>query len=198
MIYLRNDDILIHSNEWKSSTERFKKNHRWILECPEEILHVPAILVKDIQAFPECIEYIKEETAEGRMSPELHGWTHIDYKKLDKDETRKHLSDCVEWFDKTLNHKPKIFATPWGAKSNAIEEVAAEFDMIVQGAQEPDVVELNPAMKMVRNVPDWRPDNNTVMNHWWHRGNRLLRFILTIKYGSWTEAERMRPDAFME
>ena len=128
MIYLRSDDIMVHSTGWGSGTDRFKQQHRWVLECPDMIMHMPAILVKEIQEYPECIEFVKEETNAGRMKPELHGYQHVQYKTLPPKEIREHIEKSLEWFDKELDWRPRIFALPWGkGKEEVIESTIGEY-----------------------------------------------------------------------
>ena len=86
MIYLRDDDVLVSSSS-SQGLKRFKQIHNWVAEVPG-ILHIPTILVTEIQQFPEGIEFVREETAKGKMRPELHGLEHIDYNKLSRRRDR--------------------------------------------------------------------------------------------------------------
>ena len=95
MIRVRDDDVLIRSSGC-DSFKRFKQVHSWICES-DKFIHVPAVLVTEIQEFPECIKFVREETQAGRMMPETHGFEHIDYAKLTKDEIIEHLKRCKEF-----------------------------------------------------------------------------------------------------
>ena len=100
MIRVRDDDVLISSKGTKNPLTKFKMVHDWICEVPETLIHVPTILVTEIQEFPEAIEYIRQETAEGRMLPEIHGWSHKDYASLNSAEIVLELIDCKEFIRK--------------------------------------------------------------------------------------------------
>ena len=58
MIQIRNDDVLLTSRGWPDPVKRIKQLHSWVAEFPEHVIHVPAILVAEIQKFPEAVEFV--------------------------------------------------------------------------------------------------------------------------------------------
>ena len=78
MIRIRIDDVLWKSSDYDHvrAKNQLQKIHRWLVQAPSLLIHVPTILVTEIAAWPDVIEWIREETAEGRMSPQLHGYQH--------------------------------------------------------------------------------------------------------------------------
>src|SRR3990167_3787077 len=75
MIRMRDDDVLVRSRSFSSPLARFQQMHEWILLCPQ-MVHVPTLIVEELREFPRCVEYIRQETAEGRMVPEVHCMFH--------------------------------------------------------------------------------------------------------------------------
>lgn len=115
-IRIRNDDVLVHSSRFDGREfSRFKGYHEIICQDLEHFEHVPAILTTEIQDFPECITYIKSETACGRMTPEVHGLHHIDYAKLSHDEVVDQLYEAKNFIIEKFNHTPTVWYSPWGA-----------------------------------------------------------------------------------
>jgi len=123
-IIIRDDDVLVGSSSIKDTFKRFKRVHELICRAPKHLIHVPNILVEEIQEFPDCIEYIKVETKAGRMRPELHGYQHIDYGKLSSAEVKLHLSRAACWFKVQLDYYPTKWYTPWGASQPHLHEAA--------------------------------------------------------------------------
>lgn len=124
MISVRNDDVLVGSSSIVDTFKRFKGVHELICKAPQALLHVPTILVEDIQKFPEAIEYVKAETAAGRMRPELHGLQHIDYGTLKLTEIVKHLDESILWFVENIEIMPTKWYTPWGANQPLLHSAA--------------------------------------------------------------------------
>jgi hypothetical protein len=78
-------------------------------------IHVPAILAREIQEFPECVEYVKAETAAGRMLPEIHGWEHKDYASLAISEIIVELHRAKDYVQRTFDYNATVWYTPHGA-----------------------------------------------------------------------------------
>jgi peptidoglycan/xylan/chitin deacetylase (PgdA/CDA1 family) len=182
---IRIDDVLVHSKEWNAD-ERFAQVTRWLEKTPL-IRHVPTILVQDIKEYPKTLDLVIEKTKEGKMFPELHGLTHIDYNKLDEVVVRQHLEKSVDWFEKNLGFKPKVWATPWGAEGEKLTKVAGEFGMIVEGVG--SCVSPGQWLAEARKHSILSMEH-TVMDHWWTRGLRLLRIAHVLSYGSYAEAAK--------
>src|SRR5262245_43134621 len=138
MLRIRDDDILVRSSSWSDPVARFKQIHEWIRPHVGQVIHVPAILVSEIQEFPDCIEYIKENVANGTMETQIHGYQHIEYSRLglpfdrlpargavdytifSQEElhahfqaVRLHLAEAKEWVVNTFECNPSIWYTPW-------------------------------------------------------------------------------------
>jgi len=195
MIYLRDDDVLVSSSS-KNEFARFKQIHEWTVGIPN-LIHVPTILVTEIQGYPECIEYIKEETAQRRMQPEFHGMSHIDYKKLSKREIRNHLMQGRDFIRQQFNWEPTLWATPWGAESIYLKEAAEEQDFILQNCTT-DVISIENATAGLKNgtlkLEDL--DEKYIFFHFWKRGLRVKRISETVRHGSWAAAAKANPDLF--
>ena len=115
MIRVRDDDVLIPSSSYSVELGRLQQIHEWMCEVPDRIIHVPTILVTEIQEFPEAIEWISRETEQGRMLPEIHGLTHKDYASLSTQEIQSDMKECRDWIYAHLGHEPTKFYSPWGA-----------------------------------------------------------------------------------
>lgn len=115
-IRVRDDDVLIRSRQFAGQEfGRFKGYHNTVLQDQRHFIHVGAILVTEIQDFPEAIEFIKAETAAGRFLPEVHGLKHIDYAALSTEEIQEHLLTCRQFIQEKMDYNPTVFYTPWGA-----------------------------------------------------------------------------------
>ena len=191
MIRVRIDDVFVDSSAFtdEKAIARFKQIHRWIIQVPDKAIHIPTILVTEIQNYPEVIKFVKEETAEGRMSPQLHGFEHIDYAKLPESEIKDHLEKSIEWMDKNLDVQPTTWCTPWGGYNQTMQNAADACYLTVETTGGT----LSPG-KAVKTATDHGPDvlirnHRTIMAHWWERGLQILRLVEIVKYGSYTEAK---------
>jgi peptidoglycan/xylan/chitin deacetylase (PgdA/CDA1 family) len=191
-IIMRNDDILLFSKGHKDPAAKFTKYHRWMLEGLEFFKHVPTILVRDIQQFPKIIEYIREETAEGRMFPELHGYEHVDYANLPEKEVDEHLERSVEWMERELRVRPKKFYTPWGADANnpVISSTSAKYGLTPIDISK--VVMLGKAVALVKEnsieISYRHLKGREILTHWWQRGLRVPRIVKSFRHGGWEAA----------
>ncbi len=202
MIRIRDDDVLLSSSSYSNELGRLKQIHDWICEVPETFIHVPAILVTEIQEFPEAIEYIRQETAEGRMLPEIHGWSHKDYASLSSAEIVLELRDCKEYIRKEFNHTATKFYTPWGAGAD-------ERGKHIRGAAAAVGLEMVTCAKInkmagrfgvVRQLMDGHSldylDGDEIFMHWWEGGSRLKRIVEVAKHGSWEAAKKANRKLF--
>ena len=188
MIRVRNDDVVRESGDWTGrEVERVKRIHSWISEFPDDFIHVPTIVVNDIKRFPEGIDFVAEETKEGRMAPEVHGLEHIDYCALTEGKIVDDLSECLEWFNKTLGITPTRFYTPWGGMNQKCTDAAASVGLTAIGVDTNWSLEAVVARLcnggLVADV-----HGHEVFMHWWNRGIRLKRLAMAVKYGSWAAA----------
>lgn len=187
MLRIRVDDVLVKNSSFVGSPQkRFKQISRW-LEQSNHIIHVPTILVKDIQHYPDTVEFIKIKITENKMFPELHGWDHVDYNKLDEKSIHEHLDKSMNWFNDTLKFLPKVWATPWGAESEKLTKLASQYNLIVEGTGQ--CIEPAHWLRLAREHNVLRTDI-TVMEHWWNRGLRLLRIAHVMNYGSYETARQ--------
>jgi len=190
LIRVRDDDILVHSSGC-DSFKRFQQVHRWICES-KTFIHVPAVLVTEIKAYPNCIQYVKEETQAGRMLPETHGFEHIDYAKLPKHEIIEHLKRCKDFNYENFGRVPKRFFTPWGANAPHIREASEECGLEMVDCSK--INKLAGRYGMVQLAKDGIDlekylSGGEIFCHFWERGMRLKRVIEVVKHGSWEAAK---------
>lgn len=113
MVYVRDDDVLLKRKAHKDAAAEFVAVHDIIEKY--HYIHCPAILTKDLEEFPEVIEYIRHKTQTGKMIPQLHGSSHIDYAELSVPELISDYRHCQEWFLRNLGCQFGKHFTPWGA-----------------------------------------------------------------------------------
>lgn len=198
MIYVRDDDVLLSSSSHADPLKHFKTVHSWICETPK-LLHVPTILVTEIQEFPEAIEFIKEETGAGRMRPEIHGLKHIDYAKLSLKEVIDHLCRCIEFLLDNFDVDSTTWYTPWGASAPHLHEAASEVGLklvdcsnINKLAGRYGLVQLAREGKDIEKIME----EKEIFFHWWEGGLRLKRVIEVLKHGSFEVAGQANKDWF--
>jgi hypothetical protein len=186
---IRFDDILWATGDPKvkgKELQKFKKHINWCKDI--DVPLAPAILCQDIEQFPECVQYIKEQTGEGVMHPDLHGWTHGPYGDLSEEEVSEHLDKALTWFDANLGVMPIRFITPHGANSHAIQAAAQEFGLIVEDTSYP-VIDQKAADSQLRETGDVSIlDDRVLMVHFWEKGLRLFRIAKIIQFGNISEA----------
>jgi peptidoglycan/xylan/chitin deacetylase (PgdA/CDA1 family) len=207
MIGVRDDDVLISSSSYDSELGRFKQVHEWICEVPETLIHVPTILVTEIQQFPEAIDFVRQETAEGRMMPEIHGLEHKDYSKLTFEEIGSELNQCRDWIYEQFGHEPTKFYSPWGAGFKGsvngahIRPAAAAVGIELVTCEY--ISKLNGRYGVVKELSNGRDisylentHDKEIFMHWWEGGSRLKRVVEVIKHGSWEEAAKQNRKLF--
>lgn len=166
-ITVRDDDVLFPTNSHSDPSSRFIKVHSIIASSGAH--HVPAIVCNPIQQYPEIIEFIKQEMDKGTMTPQLHGWDHVDYAIFSPYELELNFEQCLEWFNSTLGIVPSIFYTPWGGNSTEIEQAANNFGMELidcSSVVSPRNVERN--IRIYNNHTDIE-----LFIHWWEGVGRL-------------------------
>jgi hypothetical protein len=164
-VRVRDDDVLIHSSK-HDPVYRFKKVHEIIVNGGG--LHVPAILITEIQDFPEAIEFIGVETQAGRMEPQWHGWEHVDYAYKTEEEI---VSDIImsqiqfrAWFDCEFTK----FYTPWGASAAHIKKACDRLNVEMI-----DCSDLIRCVHINRKLKEFDRNNLEIMIHWWEGVRRL-------------------------
>lgn len=204
MIRVRDDDVLNSSSGKGDPFTKFKMIHEWVCEVPDTLIHVPTILVTEIQEFPECIEYVREETAEGRMAPQIHGLTHRDYASLTTPEIVMELDECQEWMHKNLGCIPTKFYTPWGAgadeRGSHIKGAAAMLGLELVTCEH--IHKMDGRYGVVKELKNGRDisylEDDEIFLHWWQNVTRLKRIVEVIKHGSWEEAKAVNRKLFKE
>ena len=196
MIYVRNDDILIHSSSWTRPLMRFQQIHEWIQDVENyPVMHRPTILTTEIQEHPECIEWVKAETAAGRMDPQLHGVEHVDYGKFPYLQLIEQLKIGKGWMEDNLNVTPTRWYTPWGAGEAAGQEymwkAATDVDMTLVSCSR--INKLNGRYGMVQIAKEGHDlrkflEGKEIFMHWWERGERLQRVLQAINADGWEAA----------
>ncbi len=190
------------SKSYDSELGRLKQIHEWICEVPDRMIHVPTILVLEIQEFPECIEWIRQETVEGRMLPEIHGLSHKDYAALTEKEIQADLNVCRDWIDYKFGHVATKFYTPWGAGADDrgahIKPAAAAIGIEVVTCE--DIDKLVGRYGVQQQMMDGRDltymDGREIFMHWWEGGSRLKRVVEVLKHGSWDAAKKANRKLF--
>jgi len=186
---IRFDDVLWSTSDEKikgKELQKFKKHVNWCKNI--DILLTPAVLCQDIEKFPECIEYIREETEQGNLYPDLHGYDHGPYADRSVDEVKKHLEMSIEWFYKNLGVTPIRWVTPHGANTVQMQDAARVFGLVIEDTSYPvlDQKELDTDLRLNKDLSVMK--NRILMVHWWERGLRLYRIARIIEYGSVAEA----------
>lgn len=193
MIRMRNDDVLLPSGN--APTRRFWSIHNTFAAC-DKVIHVPTILVTEIQSYPEEVMRIKAKTELGEMEPQLHGFTHIDYGDLEEKDIRIHLDMSLSWFKSNLDYTPTKWYTPWGAMNESIVSCAKEFDLEAIGVDKHFTIErvhdrLRRGESSLKDI-----EGKEILLHWWNRGLRWKRLVEVITWGSWEKAALSNPEFF--
>lgn len=197
MIRIRDDDVLIPSSGWSNGLGRLQQIHAWICEVPDVLIHVPTILITEIQQFPECIDFVRNEAAEGRMEPQVHGLKHIDYADLTPDEIKRDLSACISWIKEHLGVTPTMWYTPWGAgfddRGGHLPHAAEEVGLKIVGTRPEEICKIRGQYGVPRRLEDGASlsvfDGKEIFVHWWEGGARLKRIVEVAKHGSWAKAK---------
>jgi len=204
MIRVRDDDVLLSSSSYSDELGRLKQIHDWICEVPDTLIHVPTILVTEIQEFPAAIEYIRKETAEGRMLPEVHGLSHKDYASLSSVEIVFELTQCKEFIHRQFNHVATKFYTPWGAgadeRGKHIKGAAISVGLEMVTCE--NITKLQGRFGVCQELRNGRDisylDGDEIFMHWWEGGSRLKRVVEVAKHGSWEEAKKANRKLFSD
>ncbi len=204
MIGVRDDDVLLASSSYENELNRVKQIHEWICEVPDRMIHIPTILVTEIQEFPEAVEWVRQETAEGRMLPEIHGFEHVNYAELDYETVVNQLEYCAGWIRRKFDYEATRWYTPWGAgedEAGAHLRPAAEAVGLTMVTCK-SINKLNGRYGVVQELKDGRDlsylDNQEIFMHWWTGGARLKRVVEVAKHGSWEEAKAANKKLFRE
>lgn len=196
-LYVRDDDVLISSSGFTNVVTRLKQVQSWFAQDFTKLVHVPNILVSEIQEFPEAIEFVREETRLGHMEPQLHGFRHIDYAKLPINEIRDHLSRSKDWMTENLGVTPTKFYTPWGANAPHIFAAAAQESMTVvdcSAIEKPGQI----LTALRRDYPLEYMEGKEVFFHWWQRGRNLERVMACYIHGGYRQAVAYDPGMFKD
>lgn len=192
-IRVRDDDVLVHSRSFKGQEfGRFKGFHNLVMIDPVHFEHVLAVLVTEIQDFPECIEFIKAETAAGRMKPEVHGLHHIDYAKLSYQQVVSELSQSRDWIQTTLAYTPTLWYSPWGAGADArgafLADAAKDAGLTlvtcVGMIQPSQLVTDVRAVKAGEMTPAYllsKWEGKEILRHWWEGSGALMESVQFFK-----------------
>ena len=203
-IRIRDDDVLVDSRGRAGGEfQRFKGFHNMVCMDTRHFIHVPAILVTEIQSFPECIEYVRYETANGRMEPEVHGLHHKDYATLTASTIVEELTEAKQWIQKNLGWTPTIWYSPHGAGADArgahlklaaeeagltlvtcenmIKPSALVYDVrAVKGRdRETGTQVVSPTMTLDELLLKWQ--GKEILRHWWEGMGALTESIKFFK-----------------
>jgi peptidoglycan/xylan/chitin deacetylase (PgdA/CDA1 family) len=174
MVRVRNDDVLLNI-KWPDPLAKFKQMHEMIVSLG--VQHVPTIVCRDIQTFPGAVDYVKQETAEGRMFPEIHCWEHVDYGKFTEGQVVQDLRKCIDWFESNLHRTPTTWYTPWGSNAAYLRRAANSL-----GLKLVDCSDRITPLVIIYSSEEYRRtlDSVEIMTHWWHDERELetaLRYL---------------------
>lgn len=196
-IRVRDDDVLGQSSSWEDSLGRFQQVHNWVKAAPG-MIHIPAIVVQDLKRFPEAIEYIKTETDDGFMKPEIHGYEHIDYGKKSKQEVKDMLDQCRDWISAEFAWTPTIWYTPWGASQPHLHEASKEMNIKLVDCS--NISKMQGKHGICRRLMDGMDPKDLhgmeIFMHWWEGGARLARICEAVTHGSWEAAAKHNRELF--
>lgn len=195
MIYLRDDDVLVPSKSYDDPFKRFRQLHEWALHS-KKLMHVPTLIISQLEEFPECVEYIRAETLAGRMQPELHGMFHVDYAKLSPQHVREHLAESIEWMEQHVGRSPEIWYTPWGQYTPDLILAAQQYGLQLRGVdREWALGKVTGRLREGRlTLADL--EERDLFFHWWAGGCRVLRVAKALEAGSWEAAALADPELF--
>jgi len=192
MIMVRDDDVLMPSSSHPDPLKHFKTVHSWICET-DKLLHVPAIVVRPFAEIEGAVAFVKEETAAGRMRPQIHGFEHIDYARLSKEEVKDHLHRCKDFLYTDLNVNATKWFTPWGASAPHLHEAAAECELELVDCSKINKMNgrygLIELAKQGTDIEKFMHEKE-IFFHWWEGGLRIKRVIEIIKHGSYEAAKQ--------
>lgn len=199
ILRIRDDDVLVHSSGFSNIPIRFKQYHSWFEPAYGKVLHVANILCFDIQDFPEAIEFIVEEFKLGHLEPQIHGWRHDRYHRMNVVEVVDSLKKCQEWFSKTFDANASIFYTPWGASEPHLWEAAATVGLELRDTS--NVHKPGEILSALRRPERYSFDllnEKEVLSHWWERGRRIERIIACYVHGGYLQAKTAEPELFKD
>jgi hypothetical protein len=171
-VRVRDDDVLIRSST-PDPVSRFKGVHELIVSYGA--LHVPAIVVEGIQSFPEVLPFIREETGAGRMEPQWHGHTHVDYANEDNkdyEEIRADIRKGQEFFMEHFGVQFTIFYTPWGGNSSLLQKACKE-----EGVTVVDCSNVVYCVSVNENPELYKGKDVELFIHWYEGKGRLGRAL---------------------
>jgi len=110
------------------------------------------------------------------MQPEIHGFTHIDYGKVYKDEIARQLAHCIKFHEDNFCLRPTKFYTPWGASTDGIQAACNVLDL--------EMVDCSSVRKLGGRYGAWQLlnegrdlnrewDDKDILIHWWENSTRL-------------------------
>ena len=191
MIYVRDDDVLMPSSSHPDPLKHFKTVHEWICETPK-LLHIPTIVVRPLSEMSEAVAYIKEQTKLYKMSPQVHGYEHIDYAKLTVQEIKDHLMKCKDFLFDEFDVIPSKWYTPWGANAPHLYEAADETGLTLIDCSR--IYKMNGRYGIIQLAKEGKDiekflHKKEIFFHWWEGGMRLKRVIEIVKHGSYEAAK---------
>ncbi len=168
---VRDDDVFVLSSGYPSGeqvVQRVKYVHEAIVGAG--FTHVAAVLCHNLHEFPGGVEFLRDKTHAGELVPEVHGWEHVDYAKLERDEIVENLKRCIDVIQKTTHYDPTIFYTPWGANAPHIAEASRMVGLEMIDCSET----MPPAMECFGHSKHWevygdliRSEERELFIHWW-------------------------------
>jgi peptidoglycan/xylan/chitin deacetylase (PgdA/CDA1 family) len=172
---VRDDDVFIRPN-----FQKFKETHETILAFPS-VLHVCAIVCDSVWA-DGILDYIRHQQVAGNIEIQLHGWSHIDYAPLSKDQLREHMKMSMDWLHDNFWVTPTIWYTPWGAHTLLMDEVAAEYRLKLVDCS--NILQTHRLLEALRNkhreayIKQFRAHGEIFCHYWESKTRKPLREVL--------------------
>lgn len=187
MIYVRDDDVLLKRMAHTDAAGEFVNVHNIIEKYG--YTHCPALLTNDLNEFPEVIEFIRYKTQQGKMIPQLHGSSHIDYAKLSVKEIQEDYRRCQDWFLSNIGVRFTKHYTPWGAggrRKDGTPMVNGTHIAPTANAMGISVVDMYKPLDPRHILSDTETsfskyDGRTIVIHWWFSPEILDQALAKLK-----------------
>jgi hypothetical protein len=173
-VRVRDDDVLVPSSSHSDPIARFKEANHVIVK--KGAIHVPAILITEIQQFPKVLPFIRQETWAGRMEPQWHGWEHVDYAKIPRKQIEREIQDSQKLFMEWFGVEFTKFYTPWGANAQHIQDACNACGI--------EMVDCSNLIKCQHVIQDYQAYVNRdieILWHWWEGMGRLRSALNVLK-----------------
>lgn len=174
MIYVRDDDVLVNTENFKDPFGRFRGIHNIIKE--RNAIHRVGIVVESIKGRSDITRYIRDEFEAGTMHPHFHGIEHINYASMDRRQIVGVIRDAQRFWCDNFGTRFLFFYTPWGADSSEIRQACSEEGIIFRDCKH----EFYPIEDVSRDpeASYEKYNDKEIFIHWWAKGAKRLMRVL--------------------